>query len=167
MTVMNINKLVIYALVAFTIISCNSNTIEAEKQIPTIIAINDSTDSIMNVLDSIYTSAMHADTALAVFKSDSDQQKMFEAYSMFLQDFGSYLTKNNFKWEKEVHCWNRFYFNKDGAVEHYMYHFNTPLEKTKEDNYKALFAKYIQNHKIGITANRKFAQCSPVTFMDN
>ena len=47
-------------------------------------------------LDSIYKSAVHTDTSLAVFKTDKEQEAMYNAYVKLLQDFSNFLTENNF-----------------------------------------------------------------------
>jgi hypothetical protein len=84
-----------------------------------------------------------------------------------LQDFGKFLKQNNFTWGQETKCWNRLYFDKDGSVDYYIYNFKSQIEKAKEEQFKLLFAEYIMTHKINITADKKFAQCSPVRFLDN
>ncbi|MFN3757527.1 MAG: hypothetical protein ACK4RM_11280, partial [Flavobacterium sp.] len=60
-------------------------------------------------LDSVYISAVHTDTSLAVFKTETEQEAMQQAYIKLLQDFGKFLLENNFKWEKPTRCFNRIY----------------------------------------------------------
>lgn len=123
----------------------------------------------ISYLDSIYPSAVHSDTSLAVFKTESEQQKMYEAYVKMLQDFGNFLSENNFKWDKPTRCFNRIYFNNNGSINYFLFNFlgkddvKPTAEKQKE--FKRLLNLFIKNYSIQITANTKFAQCSPTTYM--
>jgi|688.fasta_scaffold706674_1 hypothetical protein len=160
-------KLFISTLIIFALTSCSGTIKKGNIDTSKIISPSDNAVKKIKQLDSIYQSALHVDTSLAVFKTDADQQKMFDAYSTFLQDFGKFLKQNNFTWGQETKCWNRLYFDKDGSVDYYIYNFKSQIEKAKEEQFKLLFAEYIMTHKINITADKKFAQCSPVRFLDN
>jgi len=123
-------------------------------------------------LDSIYKSAMHTDTSQAVFKSAAGQQAMTEAYVQLLRDFGKFLSANNFKWERPTRCFNRIYFNADGSIDYFLYNFLSQGVKTedqlspqKQTEFNRLLNAFIQDYKIPLTAQSKFAQCSPVTYM--
>lgn len=146
---------------------CSSNKqpvpIDISKVMP-----GDSIDQLMSQhLDSIYLSAVHTDTSLAVFKTADEQQKLITAYTEFLKEFGAFLKDHQFTWGGKTKCWNRIYFDNTGSVDYYIYDFKTPIEKEKEIRFRQLFAQYIETHPINIKANRKFAQCSPVTYIDN
>ena len=114
-------------------------------------------------LDSVYKSAIHSEPAKAVFKTDAEQQKLIDAYGNFLIGFGEFLSKNNFKWEDSTRGWNRIYMKPDGTVDYFLYSFKT-LPPAKEAEFNRLLNLYLKDHKFGITAPVKFAQCSPVTY---
>ncbi|HKR03037.1 MAG TPA: hypothetical protein VJY62_00270 [Bacteroidia bacterium] len=123
-------------------------------------------------LDSIYTSAIHVDTSQSVFKSETEQQALGEAYMKLLQDFGKFLTANNFKWEKPTRGFNRIYFNTDGTIDYFLYNFQTKnvkpedqLSQEKQTEFNRLLNLFIKDYKISLTARTKFAQCSPTTYM--
>lgn len=120
-------------------------------------------------LDSVYKSAVHVDTAKAVFKTEKQQEGVQEKYMKLLQDFGKFLTKNKFTWEKPTRCFNRIYFNSDGTIDYFLYNFlGKPADKLsdeKEKEFTRLLNSFIKDYKFGITANEKFAQCSPTTYM--
>lgn len=118
----------------------------------------------MSYLDSIYKNALNTDTSLAVFKTDTEQEKLTNAYGQFLQDFGSFLNANNYKWEQETSCWNRIYFKPDGTVDYFLYGFRNALSKEKEAEFKKLLSAFVSNNKIQVTAKVKFSQCSPVVY---
>jgi hypothetical protein len=122
-------------------------------------------------LDDSYMSAIDTDTTKSVFIGDSAQEAMYNAYVKLLKDLGKFLRENNFNWEKVTKGFNRIYFNKDGAIEYFIYNFHLPSMKPeyvilpeKESEYNRLLNIFIQDYKIEMTADKKFAQCSPVTF---
>lgn len=123
----------------------------------------------ITVLDSLYLSAVHVDSTQAVFKSEAKQEMMHQQYIQLLQDLGNFLAKNDFKWEKPASCFNRIYFNKNGGIDYYIFSFRgTPEEKPSPDQEKEftrLVNLFIQDYRIGMTADQPFAQCSPITFM--
>ncbi len=117
-------------------------------------------------LDSKYKSAVHVDNAKAVFVG-SGADSLKNAYTRFLQGFGNYLKTQGFLWQAPSRCWNRIYFHADGTVDYYLFDFKTAISNEKITRFKELFKAYAGTHKIGITASTNFAQCSPVTYMDN
>lgn len=120
-------------------------------------------------LDSVYTSAVHTNTSLAVFKTESEQEAMQQAYIKLLQDFGKFLSENNFKWEKPTRCFNRIYFNADGTIDYFLFNFlGRPEDKPSENiekEFQRLLNVFISDYKFPLTAKTKFAQCSPTTYM--
>ena len=123
-------------------------------------------------LDSVYTSAVHSDTTLAVFRTDPEQERLLNAYQTLLQDFGAFLSTNNFKWNYPTKCWNRIYFNNDGTIDYFLYNFTTKnvkpeeqLSEEKQKEFNRLLNLFIQDYKFGVKAKVKFAQCSPTTYM--
>jgi hypothetical protein len=120
-------------------------------------------------LDSVYTSAVHTDTSLAVFKTESEQEAMQQAYIKLLQDFGKFLSENNFNWEKPTKCFNRIYFNADGTIDYFLFNFlGKPEDKPNENiekEFQRLLNVFISDYKFSLTAKTKFAQCSPTTYM--
>jgi hypothetical protein len=120
-------------------------------------------------LDSIYISAVHADTTLAVFKTEQEQEGLQKAYAAFLQSLGHFLLQNNFIWEKPTKSYNRIYFNSDGAIDYFLFNFlckpeNKPSE-IREMEFEKLLNLFITKYRFPLTAKTKFAQCSPVTYM--
>ncbi|MFN3917452.1 MAG: hypothetical protein ACK4K0_06895 [Flavobacteriales bacterium] len=120
-------------------------------------------------LDSVYISAVHTDTSLAVFKTETEQEAMQQAYIKLLQDFGKFLLENNFKWEKPTRCFNRIYFNADGTIDYFLFNFLGKLEDKPAENIEKEFQRllnvFIADYKFSVTAKTKFAQCSPTTYM--
>lgn len=123
-------------------------------------------------LDSIYQIAVHVDTSQAVFKTETEQKAMYESYVKLLQDFGKFLTANNFIWNNPTKCFNRIYFSSDGTIDYFLYNFMTKnvktedqLQQEKQTEFNRLLNLFIINYKISLTAKTKFAQCSPATYM--
>jgi hypothetical protein len=123
-------------------------------------------------LDNIYRSAVHSDTSQAVFKTDSAQGEVVKAYTKLLQDLGTFLADNNFKWNKPVKCWNRIYFDCDGTIDYFLYNFlkkninpGDLLSLDQQTEFNRLLNLFIRNYKFSLTAKTKFAQCSSATYM--
>jgi hypothetical protein len=123
---------------------------------------------IISNLDSDYKSAVHVDTAQAVFKTESEQQAMHKAYVELLKNFGKFLTANDFRWEKPTRCFNRIYFSASGSIDYFLYNFlGQPEEKPAEEKQKEfdrLLNIFIRDYKLSLSAKEKFAQCSPATY---
>lgn len=123
----------------------------------------------IDYLDSIYADAVNEDTLLAVFKTEKEQEAMHQAYIKLLQDFGNFLSNNNFKWQKPTRCFNRIYFSADGTIDYFLFNFlgqneDKPSEKTQNE-FQRLLNIFISDYKFSLNANTKFVQCSPATYM--
>jgi hypothetical protein len=120
-------------------------------------------------LDSLYASAVHSDSTLAVFKTETEQEAMQQAYIKLLQDFGKFLFDKNFNWEKPTRCFNRIYFNSNGTIDYFLFNFIGKTEDKPSENIEKEFQKllnvFISDYKFSLTAKTKFAQCSPTTYM--
>ncbi len=118
-------------------------------------------------LDSLYKSAVHSDTTLAVFKTPVEQQILQKTYGDFLRELGAFLKTNNFKWEKLTKCFNRIYINSDGTVDYFLYKFSKDqITDEKEQEFDRLLNLFLKDHKFPAIAKEKFAQCSPVKYSD-
>jgi hypothetical protein len=117
----------------------------------------------MSHLDSIYASGIHSDTTLAVFNNNEDEY--ISSYRQLLQDLGQYLKINNFLWENQTKGFNRIYFDKTGKIDYFLYLFRpNQLTKKEEKRFGELLEEFIQEYRFLLTADKKFAQCSPVTY---
>ena len=118
-------------------------------------------------LDSLYKSAVHSDVKLAVFKTKVEQENLQKAYVLFIQNLAGYLKQNNFKWEKQVRCFNRIYFDKRGKVDYFLYNFpKDEIAADKEKEFVRLLGLFIKDHQFSLTAKEPFAQCSPIKYAD-
>ncbi|QHL88692.1 hypothetical protein GU926_15155 [Nibribacter ruber] len=118
----------------------------------------------MQSLDARYKSAIHEDSTQAVFTGQAQQQHI-TAYRQLLQNLGKYLVQNNFSWDKPTRCFNRFYFNKDGSIDYYLFNFQD-VDAQKLAEFQRLMTQFIQSNKIAMQAPVKFSQCSPVVYKD-
>ena len=119
----------------------------------------------IRTLDSLYQSALHSDSAKAVF---GRQQEVFtKSYQQLLKDLNGYLHEHNYRWEQETRCFNRIYFNKDGRIDYFLYHFKKDaISPEKAGQFDALLNAFIQRYRFPLSAPVKFAQCSPTVYND-
>lgn len=118
----------------------------------------------MQELDKQYKSAVG--TGDVVFKGD-DEKRLVTAYTTMLYDLNKYLNQNNFRWNSQVRIFNRVYFEPDGSISYYLVNLKpTGLDEEKQKAFLTLLSNFIQHYKIKITANARFAQCSPVVYED-
>lgn len=119
-------------------------------------------------IDTRYVGAVHHDPTLAVFKTETEQKAMIEAYTKLFQDLRKFLSENNFDWEQTTRCFNRVYFKEDGTIDHFVYKYLGNEEEIptneKDKEYQRLLNLFIADYQIPITAKEKFAQCSPITY---
>jgi len=120
----------------------------------------------MQKLDAVYPSAVSSDTIKEVFKG-AQQAKFITAYTSMLNELAIYLHKNNFLWGAPTRIFNRVYFAADGSINYYLVNLaGTGLDDTKQKRLLDLLNTFITTNKINITANTRFAQCSPVIYKD-
>lgn len=141
-----------------------STETKAQAKIMSILESEKSGTSIQH-LDSLYKSAVHSNPELAVFKTSDEQQMLQKAYIQFFQELAAFLNKNKFDWEQKTRCFNRIYINKDGTIEYFLYSFNKEqITEKKEKKFNKLLSQYLQENKFPISANERFAQCSPIAY---
>lgn len=110
-----------------------------------------------------YQSALNDDSTKAVFVGQ--EKEFYEGYVSMLQALGKHLTANNFKWDKATRCFNRIYFNKDGEIDYFLFNFYPgQIEPDKEKEFEKLVNTFVQTYTFPLPADKKFAQCSPVTY---
>jgi hypothetical protein len=117
-------------------------------------------------LDSTYQSASHSDTSLAVFKTEEEREAWSNEYINFLKSFGKFLSENDFLWDNPTRCFNRIYFNSDGAIDYFLFRFieENSISEEREKEFHRLLNLFIQDYKLSITASVKYVQCGPVTY---
>jgi hypothetical protein len=125
---------------------------DAEKEGITLRQLGDKYIDAVNVVD----------REKCVFKTSASADSLATAYYDFLERLSDYLYNHHFKWGQETRCWNRIFFHADGAVDYYLFDFKTPVSKEQSDKFSELFATYCTTHKLGMSADKGFAQCGKV-----
>ena len=120
-------------------------------------------------LERTHKNAVHGDTSKAVFKTEMEQQAISEAFVKLLQDFGNFLSGNDFLWDKPTRCFNRIYFNSDGTIGYFLFNFTGKPEDQpsteKQQEFQRLLNLFIKDYKIAVSAEKKFAYCSGTVYM--
>jgi hypothetical protein len=118
-------------------------------------------------LDSLYKSAVHSNTDLAVFKSSEEQAELQKSYITLIKDLATFLKSKDFKWEKPTRCFNRIYFNPAGKIDYFLYNFSKDqIAPEKEKEFERLLNLFAKDYKFSLKANENFAQCSPIKYTD-
>lgn len=119
-------------------------------------------------LDSLYASAVHADTTLAVFKTEAEQETLAGAYVKLLQDLGNFLERKGFHWQKPTRCFNRIYFGPGGRIDYFLYNFTGPAEsrpsEEQQQHFDHLLKRFVKHYRFPLQPGIPFAQCSPVVY---
>ena len=117
-------------------------------------------------LDSIYLSGVHVDSLKAAFNRNL-YDSVHNEYLFLLRKLGDFLTSKNFKWGKQVHCFNKIYFSQSGEIELFLYNF-TPgeIDQKKIMEFESLLNEFIIGNKFRIVAKNKFSLCSSVVYND-
>jgi hypothetical protein len=117
-------------------------------------------------LDKLYGNAVDTDSTKAVFKG-TDSKTFYNAYVTLLTDMSAYMQQNGFQWGKPTRMFHRIYFEPDGTIDYYLLNIKPAgLTEEKEKQFMTLLNGFIKDYKIKITANKKFAQCSPAIYQD-
>lgn len=84
-----------------------------------------------------------------------------------MQQLATFLKDNAFEIDGQLKLFNRIYFNKSGAIDYYLYNINPgQLSKEEAARFDTLLNVFVKNHKIGVSAEVNFSQCSPVTIKE-
>lgn len=114
-------------------------------------------------LDSTYQSAVHSVEELGVF--NHKQTEFIGSYTKLHQDLAKHLAKNGFSWPNGIKLFTRVYFAADGSIDYFLLN---PRQSGISDVENKLFFNllnsFVMDYKIPLTADTKFAQCSPVTY---
>lgn len=119
-------------------------------------------------LDSIYMSAIHSDTTKAVFKTERERENLIASYHQMLKDFGKFLSENNFEWKNKTLGFNRVYFNENGKIDYFLFSFRKSeheLTEHEHNEFQRLLNLFVKDYQFPLTADTKFVQCSPVTYL--
>lgn len=111
-------------------------------------------------LEATHGSALHADTALAVFPTQ--QREVIDGWRRLLTEFASHLRANDFEWAEPLRGFHRFYFTPDGRIERVIYRMPM-LEGERASRYGVLLDEFARSYRFPLVAETPFAQCSPVT----
>ncbi|MCU0467002.1 MAG: hypothetical protein MUF58_00240 [Arcicella sp.] len=115
-------------------------------------------------LDSLYKSGIDSDSTKSVFKNTEQYRK---AYQKILIQLAQFLAKNNFKWGKQVRCFNRIYFSQKGMIDYFIFDIkDEQITDTQKVRFKELVQQFSQTAQFDLHSIQKFSQCSPVKYAD-
>jgi hypothetical protein len=137
----------------------NHNTTLAEDSIPRIVALDRTDTTVENVLDSLYASALHADSA-----SIEQQEAMFETWQEYLQAMSTSLAENGLELGDSSTMFISIFCEPDGRVAHLAYAFDAAQPPDIESRFAALAEAFINKQRFAAAFPRRFSQCGRVAF---
>ena len=121
----------------------------------------------IELLDSLYPSAMNVDPEKAVF--NGREKEFSQAWVGLLQDLANHLKQNGFEWEEPSRCFNRVYFSETGKIDAYLFRFmQEALTEVEEKRFTVLLNEFVADYQLKLVeaAPSKFAQCGPVVYQN-
>lgn len=125
----------------------------------------------LEVLDSVYASAISMGDTPGVFQTESEQEPLLIAWPQLFEDLQSFLAANDFQWARDIKCFNRVYFDSSGAIDYFLYDCElVSADESKlflgeeEREYERLLNLFVLKYKINVKSTRKFVQCGPVIY---
>ncbi|MCR8557425.1 hypothetical protein KXD93_07220 [Mucilaginibacter sp. BJC16-A38] len=120
----------------------------------------------VDILNKQYKNALDADSNKSAFKG-AGQQKFYAAYVALLTDLNTYLHKHDYTWQKPTRIIHRIYFEADGTIDHYLLNMDgAGMSALKQTQFITLLNQFVNNYKLKIIADTKFAQCGPAIYQD-
>jgi hypothetical protein len=133
---------------------------EAQDRLATPLDQEDATLRQIVELDSLYRSAVHSDPEQAVFAGREGD--VVQAWGVFLQSLGAFMRAEGMEWSEPIRGYHRFYFAPDGSVDRVLYALRDE-DGPHTARYGEVLDAFVRTHRIELTAEEPFAQCSSVT----
>lgn len=122
-----------------------------------------------DAFDKQYASPIHGDTALALLKTEAEQEHFENIYRDYLAGLNTYLFKEDFKWDKPFTVFQKIYFAPDGTAEYFLYNLLGPHEERPDSatmkHFEKSVAEYVTRHPFPIRFTKPFAQCAPMMIL--
>jgi hypothetical protein len=150
---------VLYPLLAFIFLSA----VVSSQPLATTFQNAEQLGISISELDSTYKSAVHAVEELGVF--NHKQKEFINHYVKLHQDLSTHLVENDFQWPKDIKLFTRVYFAEDGSIDYFLLNpRQAGISEEKNKLFFNLLNGFVSDYKIELSADTKFAQCSPVTY---
>jgi hypothetical protein len=137
----------------------NHNTTLAEDTIPRIVALDRTDTAVVHALDSLYASALHADS-----NSIEEQAALFETWQAYLKTMSTWFAENGLELDASSTMFIHIFCEPDGRVAHLAYTFDAAQPRDTESRFVALAEAFINKQRFGATFPRRFSQCGGVAF---
>lgn len=108
---------------------------------------------------SLAFSNMTSETYL--FKGKEDEWK--KCWISLMHDLNNFMHKKGLKLNATTTCFNRIYFDKEGKITAYLYHFNG-FTKEQEQKFDESIFEFLIAQKVNIKANENYWQYGTLKF---
>lgn len=117
-------------------------------------------------LDSIYSSAVHADSTKAFFKSGAAQEAWMGRWQEMLYELGDSLHSYGLRWDGKVRVFIRTYFNAAGRIDYFLYSIKEagpgyPGAKMR-DSMRTVFRHFAATYALDSPIGATVVQCGPI-----
>lgn len=144
------------------LMSTSIATLNAQTMVQSIEATEEASIDISEI-DERYEDAMNTNTQKAVF--NERESEFYNSYKQLIYDIDSHLRKNDFHFNGETRMFTRIYFDTDGTIEHFYYSSDqAEFSADQVKQFNSLLKPFLSDYQFSQTADRPFAQCSPVVY---
>lgn len=137
-------------------------TLNAQTAVQSIEAAEQASIDISEI-EERYGDALNVNPEIAVF--NDRESEFYDSYKKLIIDIASHLRKNDFQFNGKTRMFTRIYFNSEGDIEHFYYSSDQAgFSNKQEQQFNSLLQPFLSEYQFSQTANRPFAQCSPVVY---
>lgn len=131
----------------------------AEDPVPRVVALVGADTTVLNRLDSLFPSALIADSA-----TTEEEEALFTTWQEYLEAMSTSLNDSGLEPDSLPPIFIRIYCESDGAVAHCAYAFLQEQSLDTEARFAAVVETFISTRRFGATFSRRFSQCGQVVF---
>lgn len=144
------------------LMTVSSAILNAQTVVQSIEAAEQSSIDISKIEEQ-YGDALNSEPDKGIFNNKQDE--FINSYRQLIFDISSHLNKNDFKFEGNLRMFTRIYFNQKGTIDHFFYsNRQAGFSTEQEQQFNSLLQPFLSEYQFSQTADRPFAQCSPVVF---
>lgn len=129
------------------------------------VAVLDGLDSVaLAQLDVQYPSAVVLDSTRSAFPTESDLDRLGEAWSTFFQELRRHLETHHVVFTNETDLFFKLCCDSSGSVDHLFYSIEGGFNDTLRAAFEKETASFLTSHRLNAHASRAYTQCGSILF---